>query len=484
MCIINLLCYKIQTPNHFLYAMEKVHLIAIGGSAMHNMALALNEKGFIVSGSDDEINEPSKSRLAKAEILPAAIGWFPEKITSDITAVILGMHARADNPELIRAKELGLKIYSYPEYIYEATKNKTRIVIGGSHGKTTITAMILHVMHYHKIETDFLVGAQLEGFDTMVNLTNTSKFAVIEGDEYLASPIDRRPKFHLYKPNIAIISGIAWDHINVFPTFENYVEQFTTFINLIEPNGHLIYCAEDKVLAETCKKAANNKITKTPYSIPANEIINGITSLLVGNKKIPLQIFGNHNLMNLNGARMVCNIIGITDEHFYEAIQSFKGAAKRLELVFKNENFNFYKDFAHSPSKLKATTDAVKKQFTNPARPGHSGGRYIIACMELHTFSSLNEDFLKEYNGSMDLADEAIVYFNPHTIAHKKLKEITEEQVHQAFNRKDLKVFTKSLDVTNYLKSKNWDNKVLLMMSSGNFDGVDFNQLANELTTK
>jgi UDP-N-acetylmuramate: L-alanyl-gamma-D-glutamyl-meso-diaminopimelate ligase len=455
--------------------MEKVHLIAIGGSAMHNMALALNEKGFIVSGSDDEINEPSKSRLAKAGILPAAIGWFPEKITSDITAVILGMHARADNPELIRAKELGLKIYSYPEYIYEATKNKTRIVIGGSHGKTTITAMILHVMHFHKIETDFLVGAQLEGFDTMVNLTNTSKFAVIEGDEYLASPIDRRPKFHLYKPNIAIISGIAWDHINVFPTFENYVEQFTTFINLIEPNGHLIYCAEDKVLAETCKNAANNTITKTPYSIPANEIINGTTNLLVGNKKIPLQIFGNHNLMNLNGARLVCNIIGITDEQFYEAIQSFKGAAKRLELVFKNENFNFYKDFAHSPSKLKATTDAVKKQFTN---------RYIVACMELHTFSSLNEDFLKEYNGSMDLADEAIVYFNPHTIAHKKLKEITEEQVHKAFNRKDLKVFTKSLDVTNYLKSKNWNNKVLLMMSSGNFDGVDFNQLAKELTNK
>ena len=455
--------------------MEKVHLIAIGGSAMHNMALALHEKGYFVSGSDDEINEPSKSRLAKVEILPAAIGWFPEKITSDITAVILGMHARADNPELIRAKELGLKIYSYPEYIYEATKNKTRIVIGGSHGKTTITAMILHVMHFHKIETDFLVGAQLEGFSTMVNLTNSSKYAVIEGDEYLASPIDRRPKFHLYKPNIAIISGIAWDHINVFPTFENYVEQFTTFINLIEPNGHLFYCAEDKVLAETCKNAANNKITKTPYSIPDNEIVNGTTNLLVDDKKIPLQIFGNHNLMNLNGARMVCNTIGISDEQFHEAIQSFKGAAKRLELVYKNENFNFYKDFAHSPSKLKATTDAVKKQFTD---------RYIVACMELHTFSSLNEDFLKEYNGSMNLADEAIVYFNPHTIAHKKLKEITEEQVHSAFNRKDLKVFTKSSEVTDHLRSKNWDNKVLLMMSSGNFDGVDFNALANELIKK
>jgi UDP-N-acetylmuramate: L-alanyl-gamma-D-glutamyl-meso-diaminopimelate ligase len=456
--------------------MEKVHLIAIGGSAMHNMALALYEKGFIVSGSDDEINEPSKSRLAKAGILPAEIGWFPEKITNDITAVILGMHARADNPELIRAKELGLKIYSYPEYIYEATKNKTRIVIGGSHGKTTITAIILHVMHFHKIETDFLVGAQLEGFDTMVNLTNTSKFAVIEGDEYLASPIDRRPKFHLYKPNIAILSGIAWDHINVFPTFENYVEQFTKFINLIEPNGHLIYCAEDNVLTETCKNAANKNITKTPYSIPKNQIVDGTTSLLVGDKKIPLQIFGNHNLMNLNGARIACNTIGITDEQFYEAIRSFKGAAKRLELVYKNGNFNFYKDFAHSPSKLKATTDAVKKQFT--------GGRYIVACMELHTFSSLNEDFLNEYKGSMDLADEAIVYFNPHTIAHKKLKEITIEQVYKAFNRNDLKVFTKSSDVTDYLKSKNWYNKVLLMMSSGNFDGVDFASLAKELINK
>lgn len=451
---------------------KKVHLIAIGGSAMHNMALSLHEKGFKVSGSDDEINEPSKSRLAKAGLLPKEIGWFPEKITSDIDAVILGMHAREDNPELIRAKELGLKIYSYPEYIYEATKDKIRIVIGGSHGKTSITAMILHVMNFCDIETDFMVGAQLEGFNTMTRLTNSSKYAVIEGDEYLASPIDRRPKFHLYKPNIAILSGIAWDHINVFPTFEIYVEQFSKFIELIEPNGSLIYCAEDKVLEETCKKSKNNRIQKIPYGIPKHEIVNGITYLLSDVKKVPLQIFGNHNLMNLNGARLVCNQIGIDDEKFYEAIQSFKGAAKRLELVFKKDTFSFYKDFAHSPSKLKATTDAVKQQFKN---------RHIVACMELHTFSSLNEEFLLQYKDCMNLADEAIVYFNPHTIEHKKLKKITPEQVHAAFNRADLKVMTESKNITEYLKSKTWNNSVLLMMSSGNFDGVDFISLAKEL---
>ena len=452
--------------------MEKVHLIAIGGSAMHNMALALNEKGFIVSGSDDEINEPSKSRLLKFNLLPKEIGWFPEKITKDISAVILGMHARADNPELIKAKELGLKIYSYPEYIYESTKDKTRIVIGGSHGKTTITAMILHVMHYHHIETDFLVGAQLTGFETMVNLTKTSKYAVIEGDEYLASPIDRRPKFHLYKPNIAVLSGIAWDHINVFPTFENYIEQFKIFINLIEPNGNLIYCSNDKVLEEVCSSSSNTKISKWPYSIPNHEIINGLTYLIDNDIKYPLQIFGNHNLMNLTAARLACNQMGINNQLFYEAIQSFTGAAKRLELVFKTGTFNFYKDFAHSPSKLKATTDAVKQQFPE---------RKIIACMELHTFSSLTEDFLNEYKNSMNLADEAIVYYNPHTISHKKLKEISPEQVHTCFNRKDLIVFTKSEELTNYIKTKNFNNSVLLMMSSGNFDGVDFTMLANEL---
>lgn len=453
--------------------MSRIHLIAIGGSAMHNMALALHEKGYVVSGSDDEINEPSRGRLERAGLLPAQIGWFPEKITSELDAVILGMHAREDNPELIKARALGLKVYSYPEYIYEATKDKIRVVVGGSHGKTTITAMILHVLKTLGIETDFMVGAQLEGFDTMVRLTKTARFAVIEGDEYLASPIDRRPKFHLYKPNIAIISGIAWDHINVFPTFENYVEQFERFINLIEPGGHLIYCEQDHVL----KKVADtnhhlNSEQKHPYSIPENEIKEGVTFLLDDGQSIPLLVFGDHNLMNIHGALKVCQQLGISKADFYSAITSFKGAAKRLELVHKRPDFNFYKDFAHSPSKLKATTQAVKKQFPH---------RKVIACMELHTFSSLNETFLNEYHGAMDAADEAIVYFNPHTIAHKKLREITTAQVLQAFQRADLKVFTKSEEVTTYLKQKEWKDKVLLMMSSGNFDGVDFNKLAAEL---
>jgi UDP-N-acetylmuramate: L-alanyl-gamma-D-glutamyl-meso-diaminopimelate ligase len=454
----------------------RVHLIAIGGSAMHNMALALHEKGFKVTGSDDEINEPSKTRLKNAGILPEEIGWFPEKITSDIDAVILGMHAREDNPELIKAKELGLKVYSYPEYIYEATKDKTRVVIGGSHGKTTITAMILHVLNFHKIDTDYLVGAQLEGFNTMVKLTKEAPIAIIEGDEYLASPIDRRPKFHLYKPNVAILSGIAWDHINVFPTFENYVKQFEIFVNLIETNGSLIYCNEDSELQKVAANSGlSNNIEKIPYSIPKHRIDNGITYIEESEKEIPLQIFGNHNLMNLNGAHLVCNKLGLTDTQFYEAIQSFKGAAKRLELVSKTDSFAFYKDFAHSPSKLKATTQATKQQFTN---------RKILACMELHTFSSLNETFLAEYDGAMNDADEAIVYFNPHTIAHKKLKPITEEQVLNYFNRKDLKVFTDSNILVTYLKTKSLKNHVLLMMSSGNFDGIDFKQLSTELNLK
>ncbi|MGE0637376.1 MAG: UDP-N-acetylmuramate--L-alanine ligase [Bacteroidia bacterium] len=461
-----------------------VHFIAIGGSAMHNLALAMHKKGYHVTGSDDEVFEPSKTRLKNAGILPEAEGWFPEKLNKDIDAVILGMHARADNPELARAKELGLKIFSYPEYIYEETKNKTRVVIGGSHGKTTITAMILHVLSFHKIDCDYMVGAQLAGFDTMVKLSENAKIAVIEGDEYLSSPIDRRPKFHLYKPDIAILSGIAWDHINVFPTFDNYVEQFRIFVNLISENGVLVYCAEDSEVKKVAEETTNN-IKKLPYSVPEHTIENGVTSLNVtlsvveGQNKdasttlsmtnVPLSIFGKHNLMNLNGARLVCNQIGVTDEMFYEAIQSFKGASNRLELLFKNDSTTIFRDFAHSPSKLKATTAAVKEQYPN---------RKLIACMELHTFSSLNENFLAEYKGAMDKADVAIVYYNPHTIEHKKLKPITPEQVKNAFARNDLQIFTNSQELMNTLKASDFHDTNLLLMSSGNYDGVDVKNIA------
>lgn len=461
-----------------------VHFIAIGGSAMHNLALAMHKKGYRVTGSDDEVFEPSKTRLKNAGILPQAEGWFPEKLNKNLDAVILGMHARADNPELARAKELGLKIFSYPEYIYEQTKNKTRVVIGGSHGKTTITAMILHVLNFHHIDCDYMVGAQLAGFDTMVKLSEEAKIAVIEGDEYLSSPIDRRPKFHLYKPNIAILSGIAWDHINVFPTFDNYVEQFRIFVNLISDNGVLVYCEDDAEVKKVAEQTTNN-IKKLPYSVPEYTIENGTTYLSVTSSVVekpnnsvstsldmttaPLMIFGKHNLMNLNGARLVCNQIGVTDEMFYEAIRSFKGASNRLELLFKNNNTTIFRDFAHSPSKLKATTAAVKEQYPN---------RKLIACMELHTFSSLNENFLAEYKGAMDKADVAIVYYNPHTIEHKKLKPITPEQVKQAFARNDLQIFTNSSQLLNTLKTLNFNNTNLLLMSSGNYDGVDVKNIA------
>ncbi|AFD05910.1 UDP-N-acetylmuramate--L-alanine ligase [Solitalea canadensis] len=449
-----------------------VHFISIGGSAMHNLAIALHKKGYKVTGSDDEVFEPSKSRLAKHGLLPESIGWNPENIHSELDAVILGMHARADNPELIKAKELGLKIYSYPEYIYEQSKDKTRVVIGGSHGKTTITAMILHVLHQCNVDCDYLVGAQLAGFDTMVRITKDAPVIIIEGDEYLSSPIDRRPKFHLYKANLAILSGIAWDHINVFPTFENYVEQFKIFLDTIEPKGFLAYCELDAELKKLVQSYPNTHFETVGYGLPKFKVENGVTTLLTADGDVAIEVFGEHNLMNMNGARLICNKLGVSDVEFYKAIASFKGASKRLELVAKNDQTAVYKDFAHSPSKLKATTAAMKAQFPE---------RKLIAAMELHTFSSLNKNFLKEYDGSMATADEALVYFNHHTIEHKKLEPISEEQVKEAFNSDNIQVFTDSKKLETYLLAQKWKNANLLLMSSGNFDGIDFKELAEKV---
>jgi len=447
----------------------RTHFIAIGGSAMHNLALALHNNGYQVTGSDDAIFEPSKTRLQKKGLLPEEMGWFPEKITSDIEAVILGMHAKADNPELLKAQQLGLKIYSYPEFLYEQSKNKTRVVIGGSHGKTTITSMILHVMHFHNIEVDYMVGAQLEGFDTMVHLTENNDFIVLEGDEYLSSPMDRRPKFHLYQPNIALISGIAWDHINVFPTYENYVEQFETFIKLITNGGILVY-NEDDAEVKRVAEAATNPIRKLVYSTLKYTVENGVTLLETPEGPMPIEVFGAHNLNNLAGAKWVCQNMGVDEADFYEAIASFKGASKRLEKIAESKNNVAYKDFAHSPSKVSATTKAVKEQYPD---------RTLIACLELHTYSSLNPEFLKEYEGALDAADVAVVFYSPDAVKIKQLDEITAEQIGKAFNREDLIIYTNPAAFKEYLFHLKYDTEgiALLLMSSGNYGGLNFDEI-------
>lgn len=438
---------------------------------MHNLALAMHNKGYQVTGSDDAIFEPSKTRLQNKGLLPPELGWFAEKITSDIDAIILGMHAKEDNPELLRAKELGLKIYSYPEFLYEQSKNKTRVVIGGSHGKTTITSMILHVMKYHNIEVDYMVGAQLEGFDTMVHLTEENDFIVLEGDEYLSSPIDRRPKFHLYKPNIALLSGIAWDHINVFPTYENYLEQFEIFINQITNGGILVYNEEDHDLRALVEKTTN-PIRKIPYRTPEYTVENGTTYLATPEGDMPIEVFGKHNLNNLNGAKWICQNMGVDEADFYEAIASFKGASKRLEKISENPDRVIYKDFAHSPSKVKATTDAVKEQYPD---------RKVIACLELHTYSSLNAEFLKEYEGALDSADVAVVFYSPEAVKIKRLEEVTEEQIAQSFNRNDLIIYTNPKEFENYLYELELKNAVLLLMSSGNYGGLNLEELKTKI---
>ena len=445
----------------------RIHFIAIGGSAMHNLAIALHNKGEHVTGSDDEIFDPSRSRLAAKGLLPEHYGWFEDKISSDIDAVILGMHAKLDNIELLRAKELGLTIYSYPEFLYEQSKNKTRVVIGGSHGKTTITSMILHVMHYHDKEVDYMVGAQLEGFDTMVHLTKENDFIVLEGDEYLSSAIDRRPKFHLYKPNIALLSGIAWDHINVFPTFDNYVEQFRIFLSQITHGGAIVYNQED-IEVKQVVEATQNQIKKYPYQTPRYSVENGDTLLDTQDGAMPIEVFGKHNLNNLEGARWICQLMGVQQEDFYQAIATFKGASKRLEKIAQGPTSIAYKDFAHSPSKVSATTQALKNQYPE---------RSLLACLELHTYSSLNPEFLSEYKGALDVADIAVVFYSPKAVKIKKLEAVSSAQILNAFQREDLLVFTDPTAFQDYLFAQDFNNTSLLLMSSGDYGGLDFEKV-------
>jgi len=447
-----------------------VHFIAIGGSAMHNLAIALSRKGVHVTGSDDEIFEPSRTRLEKQAILPETLGWNPALIHEKLDAVILGMHARIDNPELLKAKELNIPIYSYPEYLYEQSKNKIRVVIGGSHGKTTITSMLLHAINKIGLNVDYMVGAQLEGYDCMVKLSDDAKIMILEGDEYLSSPIDRRPKFHLYQPNIAIISGIAWDHINVFPTFENYVDQFDIFCSLIDKNGLLIYNSEDEEVNKLGLKYAD-KIKTQSYATPEFKPTANGTLLTFEGNNYELKIFGPHNLQNLMGAMRLGEAIGISPSDFLNAMSDFTGAGKRLQKVIEKEDFVLYKDFAHSPSKLKATTNAIKHQYPT---------RKVVACMELHTFSSLKKEFLPHYKNAMEKADVAIVYYSPEVVEHKKLESISKELVLEGFGGNVI-VMNETSEVLTFIRAQNWSNSVLLMMSSGNFDGIDYDKLGEEL---
>ncbi|MDG1039236.1 MAG: Mur ligase family protein [Polaribacter sp.] len=444
-----------------------IHFISIGGSAMHNLAIALSKKGFIITGSDDAIHEPSKSRLESYGLLPKELGWFSDKIHQNLDAVILGMHAKKDNPELKKAQELGIKIYSYPAFLFDQAKNKTRVVIGGSHGKTTITSMILHVLHYHEKEVDFMVGAQLEGFETMVHLTEENDFSVLEGDEYLSSPIDLRPKFHLYKPNIALLSGIAWDHINVFPTFESYVSQFEVFISSITNGGILVYNEEDEIVKKLVEESTAS-IKKYPYRTPDHFIENGTTFLNTEEGDLPLEFFGSHNLQNLAGAKWICQHMGIDQDDFYEAIVSFKGASKRLEKIVENTTTVVFKDFAHSPSKVNATTKAVKEQYSE---------RTVLACLELHTYSSLNATFLSEYRGALNAADKAVVFYSPDAVKIKQLDAVSKEQIAAAFDRDDLIIYTNPVEFKDFLFSQNLQNTALLLMSSGNYGGLNFNEI-------
>lgn len=449
----------------------RIHFIAIGGSAMHNLALALHHKGYEVTGSDDVIFEPSRSRLDAVGILPGTFGWFPDKINRGLNAVILGMHAKADNPEMLKAQELGLKIYSYPEFLFEQSKNKTRVVIGGSHGKTTITSMILHVLNFHNIEVDYMVGAQLEGFQRMVHLTEENDFIVLEGDEYLSSPIDKRPKFHLYKPHIALLSGIAWDHINVFPTYEFYLDQFRIFIDSIVEGGSITYNQEDPEVVEIVQDSRNT-IRRIPYATHDYFVENGQSYLQTTEGPLPVEVFGKHNINNLQGAKWICQHMGVDEDDFYEAITSFMGASKRLEKIAEGKNSVIYKDFAHSPSKVGATTTAVREQYPEMR---------LVACLELHTYSSLNAEFLNEYKNTLASADLAIVFYSPEALQIKRLGALSEQQIAEAFQRDDLLIFTNPQQLSEYLTELDFQNTVLLLMSSGNYGGLDLDNLKKKV---
>lgn len=446
----------------------RIHFIAIGGSIMHSLAMVMHARGHIVTGSDDEIYEPSLSRLTTLGLLPDQMGWHPGRIQKDIDVVVLGMHARADNPELVKAQELGLRIESFPEFIYNISKDKTRIVVAGSHGKTTTSGMIAHVLDKCGIKADRMIGARIGALEP-VAITD-APVIILEGDEYLTSPLDPRPKFLHYHPQITIITGIAWDHMNVFPTYAKYVDQFRQLITSLGSTDLLIYCAEDEDLVDlveetepVCKFIGYHS---HPYTMSDGMVIieedNGLS--------YPLEIFGNHNLQNLKAAQIATHAIGLSSTDFYKAIQSFTGAHKRLQLLHQSEHITAYLDFAHAPSKVKATVNAVREKH-------HEA--YMIACLELHTFSSLNPEFLPQYKGALAEADVKIVYFSPHTLAIKKLPDLSPDQLSEYFGQPDLIVVTSADELRAAVQAARKDvDTVLLWMSSGRFDGLDISDIS------
>ncbi|HLP20235.1 MAG TPA: Mur ligase family protein [Chitinophagales bacterium] len=449
----------------------KIHFIAVGGAVMHNLAIVLRRKGHKVTGSDDKIIDPARTNLEKEGILPAQIGFFEENITEDLDAVILGMHARVDNPELVKAQQLGLKIYSFPEYLYEVSKKKQRVVIAGSHGKTTITSMVMHVLKENNYNFDYMVGAKVKGFDTSVKITEDAPIIVLEGDEYLASPINRESKFLYYKPNVALITGVAWDHINVFPDYEEYVEQFKKFAYSVEEWGFLTWFKEDEELKRIFN-AYDAKVRSRAYGTHPYVIKGNTTYLQTDFGEIALKVFGEHNLQNIAGAKNVCNELGVFDEDFYKAIATFEGAANRLQFVGKNAETVIYKDFAHSPSKLKATVNAMKSQYKKAT---------LVAVMELHTFSSLNKDFLEQYEGTMEEADVPVVFLDKETFEHKKMPLLKESFVKDSFGNQQLNIFTSKEELEAFLLELDWTNTNLLLMTSGSFGGMNIEEVAKKI---
>lgn len=447
--------------------MQRIHFIAIGGAIMHQLALALHRKGNIVTGSDDEILDPARSNLKAAGLLPESEGWHPEKISKDLHAIVLGMHARRDNPELVRAEELGIPVYSFPQYVYELSKDKKRVVVAGSHGKTTITSMIMHVLKKAGKEFDYLVGAKVSGFVSSVQLSD-APIIVLEGDEYPASAVEKRPKIFFYHPHISVLSGIAWDHINVFPTFENYVSQFDTYLSEMQNGAKLFYNGEDSEVKMVVERSGKN-LQATEYCTPKFHYESGVAVLDTTLGPIRVSVFGWHNLLNLEAARNVCNELGVCDADFYKAITSFTGAARRLERLFEKNQVLAFRDFAHAPSKLKATISAVRE-----ALPSHR----VIGVFELHTFSSLNAEFLSQYEGAMKSADDAIVFYSHHALELKKLPALQPAEVQKHFAQEGLIAVDNKegliAEVKGRIKAAGENPVCLLLMSSGTFEGIDW----------